>query len=109
MGYEGKRTPEAKHDLREMYRYIAVELQSEQNANGQLNRLEESILKLDEMPERFRVYDREPWHSRNLRVMPVDNYLVFYVPDHQVKTVTVLRVMYGGRDIDAQLRQMQGN
>ena len=27
----------------------------------------------------------------------------------QVKTVTVLCVMYGGRDIDAQLRKMQGN
>lgn len=55
------------------------------------------------MPERFRVYDREPWRSRNLRVMPVDNYLVFYIPDHQAETVTVLRIMYGGRDIDAQL------
>ena len=41
--------------------------------------------------------------------MPVDNYLVFYIPDHQVKTVTVLRVMYGGRDIDSQLRKKQGN
>ena len=83
MSYEVTLTPEAKHDLREIY--------------------------LDEMPERFRVYDREPWRSRNLRVMPVDNYLVFYIPDHQVKTVTVLRIMYGGRDIDAQLRKMQGN
>ena len=54
MSYEVTLTPEAKHDLREIYRYIAVELQSEQNANGQLDRLEESILKLDEMPERFR-------------------------------------------------------
>ena len=57
MSYEVTLTPEAKRDLREIYRYIAVELQSEQNANGQLDRLEETILKLDEMPERFRVYD----------------------------------------------------
>ncbi len=103
MSYEVRLTPEAKHDLWEIYRYIAVELRSEQSANGQLERLEENILKLDEMPERFRVYCREPWRSRNLRVMPVDNYLVFYIPNHQIKTVTVLRVMYGGRDIDAQL------
>ena len=103
MSYEVTLTPEAKRDLREIYRYIAVDLQSEQNANGQLDRLEENILKLDEMPERFRVYDREPWRNRNLRVMPVDNYLVFYIPDHQAETVAVLRVMYGGRDIDAQL------
>ena len=109
MSYEVTLTPEAKHDLREIYGNIAVELQSKQNANGQLDRLEENILKLDEMPERFRVYDREPWRSRNLRVMPVDNYLVFYIPEHETKIVTVLRVMYGGRDIDAQLRKMQGN
>ena len=106
MSYKVTLTPEAKHDLREIYRYIAVELQPELNANNQLNRLEENILKLDEMPERFRVCDREPWRSRNLRVMPVDNYLVFYIPDHRVKTVTVLRVMYGGRDIDSQLRNI---
>lgn len=105
MSYEVALTLEAKHDLLELYRYIAVDLQSEQNANNQLNRLEESILKLNEMPERFRVYDREPWRSRNLRIMPVGNYLVFYIPDLQAKTVTVLRVMYGKRDIDAQLRK----
>lgn len=106
MSYQVTLTPEAKHDLREIYRYIAVELQSEKNANGQLNRLEENILKLDEMPERFRIYDREPWRSRNLRVMPVDHYLVFYIPDHQSQIVTVVRVMYGGRDIEAQLGNM---
>ncbi len=106
MSYDVTLTPKAKHDLREIYRYIVEELQAAQNAAGQLERLEEKILKLDEMPERFRVYDREPWRSRNLRVMPVDNYLVFYIPDHEAKTVTVLRVMYGGRDIDAQLRAL---
>ena len=34
--------PEAKHGLQEVYRYIAVGLQPEQNANGQLDRLEEN-------------------------------------------------------------------
>jgi toxin ParE1/3/4 len=85
MRYEVTLTPEAKRDLREIYRYTAVDLQSQQNANGQLDQLEENILKLDGMPERFRVYDREPWRSRNMRVMPVDNYLLFYVPDNQEK------------------------
>ena len=106
MSYEVTLTPEAKHDLREIYRYIAVDLQSEQNANGQLDRLEENILKLDEMPERFRVYDREPWSSRNLRVMPVDNYLVFYIPDHEEQVVHIMRVMYRGRDVSRQLHQL---
>ena len=81
------------------------ELQSVQNATGQLDRLEENVLSLAKMPKRFRVYDREPWRSRNLRVMPVDNYLVFYIPNHQEKLVTVIRIMYGGRDVDAQLHR----
>lgn len=103
MNYEVRLTTEAENDLRGIFEYIAFDLQSPQNAAGQLDRLEKSIMSLDQMPERFRVYEKEPWRSRNLRVMPVDNYLVFYIPDHQAKTVTVLRVMYGGRDIDAQL------
>lgn len=37
--------------------------------------------------------------------MPVDNYVVFYIPDEDTKTVTVVCVMYNGRDVDTQLNQ----
>jgi hypothetical protein len=43
--------------------------------------------------------------SRELRVFPVDHYLVFYIPDMATKTVTVIRVMYGGRDMDKELKR----
>jgi len=75
MNYEVRLTTEAENDLRGIFEYIAFELQSPQNAAGQLDRLEQSIMSLDQMPERFRVYEKEPWHSRDLRIMPVDNYL----------------------------------
>ena len=96
-------TPQSKADLVEIFRYIAVELQSTQNAEKQLTRLQNVIASLDQMPERYRLYDRPKWKKRNLRIMPVDNYLVFYIPSHDDSTVTVLRVMYGGRDMDKQL------
>ena len=99
-------TTEAENDLRGIFEYIAFDLQSVQNAAGQLDRLEQGIASLDQMPERFRAYEKEPWHSRNLRIMPVDNYLVFYIPDHEKQTVMVMRVMYGGRDVDRQLNQL---
>lgn len=35
--------------------------------------------------------------------MPVDNYLVFYFPDRDAGIVTVIRVVYAGRDVDSQL------
>lgn len=73
------------------------------NAAGQLGRLEEHIVGLEKFPERFRHYEKEPWCDRGLRVMPVDNYLVFYIPDKNVGIVTIIRVMYAGRDVDSQL------
>ena len=103
MNYKINLTPKAQSDLKEIFRYIAVDLQSIQNATGQLDRLEKAISSLEQMPERYRVYDKEPWRSRNLRIMTVDNYLVLYVPNKEERTVTVIRIMYGGRDIDAQL------
>ena len=39
------------------------------------------ICRLDTMPERYRKYEKEPWKSRGLRVLPVDNYVVLYIPD----------------------------
>lgn len=103
MNYKINLTPKAQSDLKEIFRYIAVDLQSIQNATGQLDRLEKAISSLEQMPERYRVYDKEPWRSRNLRIMTVDNYLVLYVPNKEERTVTVIRIMYGGRDIDSQL------
>ena len=105
MSFKIKITEQAEKDLRGIFEYIAFELKSVQNASGQLDRLEKNIMGLSSMPERFRAYDREPWHSRGLRVMPVDNYIVFYIPNHETETVTVIRVMYGGRDVDSQLKK----
>ena len=105
MKYEVVTTAQAAADLRAIFEYIAYELLAGENAIKQLDRLEEAILSLDEMPERYHLYDKEPWRERNLRVMSVDNYLVFYIPQDKVKEVTAIRVMYGRRDIDAQLKQ----
>ncbi len=105
MIFEIEISAQADNDLRNIYEYIAYELQSPENAKGQLDRLEESILGLDQMPERFRAYEHEPWHSRGLRIMPVDNYCVLYIPNMEKSVVTIIRVMYGGRDIETQLKK----
>ena len=101
MIYEVELSEQADSDLRGIFEYIAFELQSPENASGQLDRLEEQILSLDTMPERYRKYEKEPWKSRGLRVLPVDNYVVLYIPDSDKKVVTILRVMYAGRDANS--------
>ena len=105
MIYEILTTNQANVDLRGVYEYIAYELLSPDNAAGQIDRLEKHIIGLEEFPEKFRRYEKEPWHSRGLRVMPVDNYLVFYIPDNAAGIVTVIRIMYAGRDVDKQLKE----
>lgn len=100
MIYKVEISEQADLDLRGIFEYIAFELQSPENASGQLDRLEEHILSLDTMAERYRRYDKEPWKGRGLRVLPVDNYVVLYISDTDTKTVTVIRVLYSGRNIN---------
>ena len=109
MIYEVEVSEQADNDLREIFKYIAFELQSPENASRLLDRLEEQIFSLDTMPDRYRKYEKEPWKSRGLRVLPIDNYMVLYVPDSDKKVVTILRVMYAGRDIANQLNHYQNN
>ena len=94
---------QAEEDLRGIYEYIAFELLAPENAAKQLDRLEKQILSLDELPERFQRYGKEPWHSRGLRFVAVDNYIVFYITDIEEQRVTILRVMYGGRNMEKHL------
>lgn len=105
MIYEVIITEQADADLRGIYEYIAFELLSPDHAVGQFERLEEHIAGLEEFPEKFRHYEKEPWRSRGMRVMPIDNYLVFFIPDKDAGIVTVIRVLYAGRDVDGQLKE----
>ena len=98
---------EARQDLRDIYEYIACELLVPETAAGQTERIMKAIRSLEQMPMRHRLYEEEPWHSQGLRVLPVDNYLVFYLPDENSATVNIIRIMYGGRDIDKQLNEIQ--
>lgn len=93
----------AEADLRSIFEYIAFELQSVDNAVAQMERLEIKITELSSMPERYRHFEREPWLSRGLRIMPVDNYCVFYFCDNELKTVNITRVMYGGRNFEVEM------
>ena len=103
MIFEVKITPQGETDLRGICEYIAFELKVTMNATNQLNRLEEAIKKLDTFPEGYPRYPKEPWRSRGLRFMPVDNYLVYFIPHSHSGMVWIIRVMYRGRDIEHQL------
>lgn len=96
-------TDEALADMEQLYNYIVYTLRAPENAIGQYNRIADEILKLDTLPERFRVMDSEPEHSKQIRRMLVDNYSVFYVIE--MDRVIVTAVLYSSSDIVARLHK----
>lgn len=103
MNYKIIYTQEAEQALINIYRYIAVNLQVPETAKRQVDRIMDAIKGLDEMPFRHKLYQKEPWRSKGLRVLPVDNYLVFYIVGMEEKTVAIVNIMYGGCNIEPQL------
>ena len=101
--YPVKITEKALGDMDGIYEYIAVNLQSPENAMGQYNRMADRVLELGFFPEKFRLVDFEPERSQGLRRMLVDNYSVFYVFEEEIVTVT--RVLYSASDIEKRLKE----
>ncbi len=90
---------EAKNDIKDIYSYIAFELLVPSTAESQVNRIRKTIRSLDFMPSRNPIVDWEPWKSMGIHKIPVDNFVVFYMVDSTSWTVTIIRIIYSGRDI----------
>ncbi len=96
-------TDHALQDLQSIFDYISLILFEPRIAVKQTERIMDAADSLEHMPFRHHLYDKEPWHSKGLRVLTVDNYLVFYLPDEMKKHITIIRIMYGKRDINKHL------
>lgn len=91
-------SPEAMDDLREIYSYIAFTLLVPETAEKQVNRIRKKVRSLNFMPSRYSLADWEPWKSMEMHKVPVDHFVVYYTVDNDNRTVTVIRIFYGGRD-----------
>ena len=96
-------THAARQDLREIYEYIAYTLLVPKTARALTEQIMSEVRSLETFPERNPLYKDEPWYSQGVRFLPVKNYLVFYTVKAETETVSVARIMYGGRDISRQL------
>ena len=96
-------TDDALADMEAIYEYITIKLQAPENAIGQYNRIADAILTLDYFPDRYGLFECEPEHSFGIHRMVVDNYLVCYVIDPGVVTVT--DVLYGASDVHKRLQE----
>ena len=103
MIYKVQLTDEAKLDLHGIYEYIAYTLLEPMVAKNVKNRIVSGLKSLNKTPERYPIYQEEPWKSRRLRRINIGNYSVFFLVAE--KSVCVIRILYGGRDIHAILNE----
>ncbi|SEA01037.1 toxin ParE1/3/4 [Lachnospiraceae bacterium NK3A20] len=98
-------TFKARQDLQNIYEYIAYTLLVPKTARRMTDTIMKEARTLDSMPEKNPLYKEEPWHSQGVHFLPVKKYLIFYTIDHDIDTVSISRIMYGGRDIRNQLSE----
>ena len=91
---------DALNDLREIYAYIANELLVPETAAAQVGRIRKEVRSSDFMPARYALVEWDPWHSMKMHQLPVDNFIVYYLVDDEEMAVTVVRIFYGGQDIE---------
>ncbi len=89
--------PLARRDLTEIIVYISDHLKSPKAAMDLLNSFDESISKLEQFPYMFRVYQPIKELENEYRLLPVNNYAVFYVVKENI--VEIHRIVYAKMDL----------
>lgn len=97
--YTVRYAPQALDDLRDLYSYVAFSLKEPATAQKLVNRIRKAARSLDALPGRHSVVDWEPWQSMGMHRFTVENFLLFYLIDQSTRTVTLVRIVYGGRDL----------
>ncbi|AST57123.1 plasmid stabilization protein [Thermoanaerobacterium thermosaccharolyticum] len=87
----------ASKDLSNIVSYIAAELKAPKAAIDLIDALDTSISRLAQFPYSCSVYQPEKSFDNEYRILPVKNYLVFYVVKEQV--VEIHRVIYAKMDL----------
>ena len=88
----------AESDIEGIADYIAVNLREPGIALKQVGRIKDAIVFLREMPERHHVVTDKYLSSKGIRMLTVDNYIIFYVVNKEAGTVSIVRVLYAKRE-----------
>jgi len=86
--------PLAEQDLDEILVYLNEF--SVKGANAFLDKLSMKLERLEEYPEMFPLVKDERLLEKGYRIIPIDNYLVFYVVTKKV--VQIRRIVFGKRN-----------
>lgn len=102
MKYDIQYSEDAKKDINDIIWYISNILEAPKAARFLFEKIVKDIHRLSETPTMFPFYDKLML-SRALRYFPVKKYLVFYDIVENKKEVEIIRILYGGTNLEKQL------
>lgn len=97
MSFEVEITDTAQRDVENIYTYISENLCNRQVAVRFISTLKERMAMLENMPKSYPLANDEYLRNMGIRVIILQNYIVFYTVETAEKKVYVLRVLYGRR------------
>ena len=98
MIYKVRITKPAQSDLREIYQYIAVDLQNQTAATRRISLIDNKIQSLKENPARFPLVRDRFLASKGFRMIVAKNHLVLFIIRGDAKSVSVMRILYCRKD-----------
>ena len=94
MSYSVTIQPDAAIELDEIYAYVAHHLRNPLDASRLVDRLENAILSLGEMPYRAPLSHDPRFAIQGVRTMSVGKHIIYYIVDDVVQEVSVVHVAH---------------
>ena len=94
MSYSVTIQPDAAIELDEIYAYVAQHLKNPLDAAHLVDRLENAILSLGEMPYRAPLSHDPRFAIQGVRTMSVGNHIIYYIVDDVFHEVSVVHVAH---------------
>ncbi len=99
-------TEKAEQDFDEILRYISVDLANPAAAQNLGKRMFEQIDMVRAFPDSGAPVDNEFLSDKTIRKLSVDNYIIYYKAHYDEKIISVIRIVYGKRNLDEILKTM---
>ena len=99
-------TKKAETDLDEILSYISIELSNPDAAASFLKDLQTVLTSICSVPKIGRIVENEFLPDKEIRKSLVGNYVLYYLPDTEEKSIYVLRILYSRRNLDELVREI---
>jgi len=99
MAYSVEFSEQGSRDLDVIIGYISEDLLSPQAAQKFFNTVNEKLIILQNSPYLYPLYHDDKLAKEGFHFITLGNYLMFYLVDDETSVVSIVRIIYGRRDI----------